>query len=54
METLDTVELHGVPGMQLMMVGSTTSGAFGFMTKFVKDADYFFRPVFFFGGAAVR
>ena len=37
METLDTVEVKGVPGVQLMMVGNTTSGAFDFMGKLVKD-----------------
>ena len=37
METLDTVELKGVPGVQLMMVGNTTSGAFNFLGKLVRD-----------------
>eukprot|EP00438_Fugacium_kawagutii_P019452 Skav230455 [mRNA] locus=scaffold186:20498:24661:+ [translate_table: standard] len=36
-ETLDTVELTGVPGLRAMLVDNTTNGLFQFLGKFSKD-----------------
>eukprot|EP00438_Fugacium_kawagutii_P019450 Skav230453 [mRNA] locus=scaffold186:16369:19993:+ [translate_table: standard] len=37
LETLDTVELTGVPGLRAMLVDNTTNGLFQFLGKFSKD-----------------
>eukprot|EP00435_Cladocopium_sp_Y103_P006542 s2117_g2.t1 len=36
-ETLDTLEIKGLPDLQLMAVGNTTSGSFEFLSKLAKD-----------------
>lgn len=40
-ETLDTWEITGLPGLQLMAVGNTSSGSFEFLSKLAKDAGVF-------------
>ena len=37
-ETLDTLEITGLPGLQLGLVGNTASGSFEFLSKLAKDA----------------
>ena len=38
METFDTVEVTGLPGLKVMAVYNTTEGEFQFLTKLGKDA----------------
>eukprot|EP00435_Cladocopium_sp_Y103_P063013 s1584_g24.t1 len=37
-ETLDTLEITGLPGLQLMAIDNTTAGSFEFLSKLAKDA----------------
>ena len=37
-ETLDTLEITGLPGLQLGLVGNTSAGSFEFLSKLAKDA----------------